>query len=385
MSKRIRIGLVGCGSRGTYIASRFKLHPLAEVTALMDPFPACTDRAAKTLGLTDAKVYQDFDKLLADSPTDALLITSDPLKQVDLACRAMETGRHACTEVPAAFTIDECWRLIRTVRKTRCKYQLMEQTRYWGFVDVWKGMVDRGELGHVCMAQGEYVHYEANWNFWVDPQTGEFHSEVAKPVGRKVEATWRQKVFGDPILYLPHTLSPLLKVLGTRVKRVSCMGTRPGSYTFTDAPNELRDLEYALMHTENDNILAVGAGFTMPHVKRGPLHAHWYELRGTRGSVTSPRFPGDEYRQWSIGGETYEPRGLSTKPVDATAEDAKTGHGGADFKPIDTFLRAIADDTTPPVDAVLAAEITAPAILAAESARRGGALLDVPDFRRPAP
>jgi hypothetical protein len=158
------------------------------------------------------------------------------------------------------------------------------------------------------------------------------------------------------------------------------MGTKPGSYTYPDTPNALRDLEYALMHTADDNILAVGAGFTMPHVKRGPLSAHWYEVRGTKGSVTSPRYAGDQFREWKLGGETYEPRELSAMPVDATAEDAKAGHGGADFKPVDSFLRAIVDDTTPPVDAVLAAEITAPAIVAAESARRGGELLEVPDF-----
>lgn len=381
MAKRIRIGLVGCGRRGSYIASLFQKHPLAQVTALMDPFPACTAESAKKLGLADAKIYHDFDRFLADSPTDALLIASDPLKQVDLACRAMETGRHACTEVPAAFTIDECWRLIRTVNKTRCKYQLMEQTRYWGFVDEWRGMVERGELGHVCLAQGEYVHYERDWNYWVDPKTGQFHRQVTKPANSDFEATWRQKVFGDPILYLPHTLSPMLKMLGTRVRRVSCMGTRPGSYSYPDEPNKLRDIEYALMHTENDNILMVGAGFSMPHVKRGPLHSHWYELRGTKGSVTSPRYPGDHSRQWKIGGETYEPCEFSTTPVDATEEESKSGHGGADFKPVDTFLHAIANDTTPPVDAVLTAEITAPAILAAESARRGGALLELPDFR----
>ena len=28
---------------------------------------------------------------------------------------AMDTGRHVCTEVPAAFSIDECWDLIRAV------------------------------------------------------------------------------------------------------------------------------------------------------------------------------------------------------------------------------------------------------------------------------
>jgi len=49
--------------------------------------------------------------------------------------------------------------------------------------------------------------------------------------------------------------------------------------------------------------------------------------------------------------------------------------------PVKTFIQAIRNDATPPVDARVAAELTAPAIVAAESARRGGESLDVPDFR----
>ena len=45
------------------------------------------------------------------------------------------------------------------------------------------------------------------------------------------------------------------------------------------------------------------------------------------------------------------------------------------------FIDAIKNDTTPPMDVYKAVETAAPAIIAAESARRGGELLEVPDFR----
>lgn len=381
--KRVRLGLVGCGRRGTYVASLFKSHPQCEVTTLMDRSRACAEQAAKGLELGDARIDTDFDAMLRDAPVDALLITSDPMTQADLACRAMERGKHACTEVPAAFTIDDCWRLVETVRKTGCKYQLMEQTRYWGFIEAWQRMHERGEFGHICHVQGEYVHYEPNWMLWYDPATGEQFGSVAPPAGRKVKRTWRYDAFAHPIFYLPHTMSPLLRVLNDRVLRVSCMGTRQKSYTYPEESLETRDIEYALMHTAKDTVMTVGAGFTMPHVSRGPLSAHWYELRGTAASVSSPRYKGDSYRTWRRGEETYSPVELSTTPLDADESQSKTGHGGADFKPVDTFIRSIIDDTTPPLDVYLTAELTAPAILAAESSQRGGVMLDVPDFRKP--
>lgn len=142
-----------------------------------------------------------------------------------------------------------------------------------------------------------------------------------------------------------------------------------------------RDIEYALMHTAGDTVMAVGAGFTLPCVRRGPAGCHWYELRGTKGSVESPRCEDDDFRVWRQGMASFASMDVSTAPIGADELQAKSGHGGADFRPVDTFIRAILEDGIPPVDAVLAAEITAPAILAAESGRRGAELLEVPDFR----
>jgi predicted dehydrogenase len=292
----------------------------------------------------------------------------------------MKAGRHVCTEVPAAYTLDQCWNLVNTVKKTGCKYQLMEQTRYWGFVDVWKGMRDRGELGHVCLAQGEYIHYE-RWDTWMDADTGKIFYDIKPPAGKNIVPTWRNRMLCNPIYYLPHTLSPLLKILDDRVLRVSCMGTRKGSYTYPDEVLGWSDLQYALMHTAGDTVMLVGAGFSMPNINRGQTYSHWYELRGNKGNVTSPRSKTDNFQKWQIGMDTFEVMNLSTVPLDANASQADSGHGGADFKPVDTFLQAILNDTTPPMDVYLTAEMTAPAIIAAESARRNGEAMDVPDFR----
>jgi predicted dehydrogenase len=379
--KKVRLGLVGCGHRGIYIAGLFNSHPDCEVTALMDRFGGRVEQAARALNLPHVTAYTDYEKMLQEAPLDALFFACAPTDQVEMACEAMERGKHACTEVPAAFTLGECWKLVRTVEKTGAKYQLMEQTRYWGFVDAWRAMRERDELGHICLAQGEYVHYERNWGYWTDQETGEVLNTLTPPAGRRVEPTWRYEILGDPIYYLPHTLSPLLKILDDRVESVSCMGTQRHSYTYPDQELPWRDIEYALMHTAKDTVLLAGAGFSLPHPGRGPTGCHWYELRGTRGTVESPRGAWDSFRVWRPGMASHEKMDLSMTPLDASEEQAKTGHGGADFKPVDSFIRSILDDTTPPLDVYLTAELTAPAIVAAESARRGGALMEVPDFR----
>lgn len=383
--KKVRLALVGCGRRGINITGLFKMHKNCEVTTLMDTFEAPIRTAAQRLELPDAKIYTDHAKMLREAPIDAVFYSPDPTVQANLACEAMRAGKHVCTEVPAAFTIEQCWNLVKTVEKTGCKYQLMEQTRYWGFIEKWKQMHDAGELGHVCLAQGEYIHYLPDYSNWQDSSTGEIFGSLKRPKGRNIEPHWRYRTaIAEPIYYLPHTLSPILKILGDRVVRVCCMGTRKKSYTFAGMGLDVpwRDIEYATMHTEKDTVLLAGAGFSLPHVSRGPTGCHWYELRGTKGSVTSPRHKTDGFRVWKDGSGIYQEMDLSLAPLDADALQARSGHGGADFKPVDTFIQSILKDRKPPMDVYLSVETAAPAILAAESARKGGVLLDVPDFRK---
>ncbi len=380
--KKVRLGLVGCGKRGINITRLFKIQKDCEVTTLMDTFEPVARDAAGKLELPDARIYTDYAKMLKEAPVDALFFASDPTTQADMACEAMRKGKHVCTEVPAAFSIEQCRNLVKTVEKTGCKYQLMEQARYWGFIEKWKAMREAGELGHVVLAQGEYVHYLPNYSNWQDAKTGEILGEMKKPKGRKVIPHWRYTVgVAEPIYYLPHTLSPLLRILDDRVIKVSCMGTRKQSYTFTDTKLPWRDIEYALMHTAKDTVLLAGAGFCLPNIDRGPTGSHWYELRGTKGSVTSPRYKSDGFRVWKQGSNIYQETELSLTPPDADEMQARTGHGGADFKPVNTFIRSIIENKTPPMNVYLAVESAAPAILAVESAQKGGVLLDVPDFR----
>lgn len=383
MSDKIRVALVGCGGRGIGMSNYFVKHPDSEVTALMDIFPSATAAAAESLGIPDAQIFDNFDKLLEDGSIDAVFIAADPMVQTELACRAMEAGKHACTEVPACFTIDDCWKLVKTVRKTGRQYQMMEQARFWGFIETWTQMHERGEFGHICFAQGEYVHYAKHWNSWINKDTGEMCSAFRLPDEWNAEPSWRYKLLSDPIYYLPHTLSPLLKVLDDRVTRVSCMGTRKKSYSFPDEEIELpwSDIQYALMHTEKDTVMVVGAGFSFPHVPRGQTTCHWYDVRGTKASVESPRGRDDQFRVWRVGADTYETMDLSTVPLRASEEDAKSGHGGADSRTVATFLEAIRTGEPPEMDVYRAAETAAPAILAAESARHGGIMVTVPDFR----
>ncbi|WP_127587906.1 Gfo/Idh/MocA family protein [Paenibacillus koleovorans] len=378
-AKKVRMGIIGTGKRGIYVGGLYAKHPHCEVIALCDTIRPNVEKAGAALGVSSGHCYTDFEEMLRQEPLDAVLIAAPPDIQVGIACYAMEKGIHVTTEVPAAYTIDQCWDLVKTVQRSGAKYQLSEQTRFWGFIQEWRRMADLGQFGHILFAEGEYLHY-AEWDYFFDPVTGEkIVGSATPPEGRAVQPTWRNKRFYNPIYYLPHTLSPLLSVTGGRVTKVSCMGTRPQSYYVDNYSG--RDMEIALMHTSTDTVLRVAAGFTSPHGERKDTACHWYQVKGTLQTAEWARSTEDHPKLWTAADNQWRNMDwpLSAAKIDET--DEGSSHGNADAWPVHNFLQAILEDAPIEMDVYAAVETAAPAILAAESSNQGGILLQVPDFR----
>lgn len=381
--KKVRMAIMGCGPRGSMLSEIYAHHPQLELVAFCD---SALDLAKNTaadinskFGL-NASAFLSYEEMLKGAAFDVLFIASDPDVQVEYACDAMKRGIHVMTDVPAAYTIEQCYNLVNTVRATGAKYQLAEQTRYWHFIRLWREMAQRGEFGKIIYAEGEYLHYEPCWDFFRNKKTGHRirTNDPSYHNNPDFEKSWRYRYFAHPIYYLPHELSPLLSITCGRISKVSCIGTRNESYS-TKGFN-IRDIEAALMYNTNDIVFSLRVGFTSPYGNKSGTSAHWYQVKGTTRSVEWCRSTIDKPKMYTPETNWTE-HDWTLEDPNANEFIRSTPHGGADYYPIDTFIEAILLDKTPPMDVYLAVESAAPAILAAESSERGGVLLEVPDFR----
>lgn len=383
-NQKIRFAILGTGPRGLGLAQTYSQHPDVEIVALCDIAEGLADEAAATLARENGQhacTFTSYEEMAKKSAYDAILIACDPDIQVQYAVEEMHRGIHVMTEVPAAYTVEQCYDLVRAVRATGAKYQLAEQTRYWHFISEWRKMAQAGDFGKILYAEGEYLHYEPCWDYFRHKKTGKhvWTNDPSYAQNFDYEPTWRSRCFADPIWYLPHELSPLLSITGGRITRVSCMGSRLGSYVTKGFA--ARDLECALMYNSNDTLFSLRAGFTSPFGKKREPSCHWYQIKGTEQSVESPHTTLDYPRSIRYGEAWTERKEWTCANPDADEVFRTANHGGADYYPIHYFVDAIQRDVTPPMDVYLAVETAAPAILAAESARQGGVLLEVPDFR----
>jgi len=368
-------------------------HPDVELIAVCDRFQRNVDLTREYLKSDAYNAYLSYDAMMAGEQPDALFLALDPDIQASYACDAMKRGVHVMTEVPAAYSIEQCWQLVDTVEATGRLYQLNEQTRYMYFITKWKEMYEAGDFGHILFMEGEYMHYE-RWDNYVDMNSGNmWHDRQAtqrpaisadligdQSAAKNIVPTWRYKSMAHPIYYLPHELSPLLRVTEDRVTRVSCMGTRACSYHDPVIQSESRDMEVAVMHTENDTVMRLAAGFTSPHGHRRDTACHWYHVVGTKAEAETARTTNDGTKLWTIDGGWKEDVWPFSDP-DAPAIAKTSSHGGLDWYPIEAFVKAYQNGTQPPLDVYRAVETAAPAIIAARSCELGGVMLEVPDFR----
>lgn len=382
--KKVRLAILGSGPRWLSLDDVYAQHPDVEVVALCDIADGAVEDAAAhfkaSMGYAPA-VYHAYAEMVKYAVYDAVMITVDPDIQVDYAVAEMDRGIHVMTEVPAAYSIDQCYRLVNAVRRNGVKYQLAEQTRYWYFIQQWRAMAEKGEFGRIYYAEGEYLHYEPKWDYFRHKKTGHrvWTDDPSFDKDSEYERTWRYRTFSDPILYLPHELSPLLSITGGRIETVICVGTGIGS-AYTKG-FDVQDMECALMQTDTGVIFSLRAGFTAPYGRKRGTGAHWYQIKGTERTVEWSRSTIDTPKLFTADEGWTERNDWVCADPNAPEEFRRAHHGGADYYPMYYFMDAILNDKTPPMDVYRAVESAAPAILAAESARKGGIRLTVPNFR----
>ena len=109
--RKLRIGIVGLGRRGSWIAGLFKQHPGYEIAAVADYFEETANTVGDKLGVPAGKRFSGLSgyKRTLDSGVDALVLQDIPYFYPEQTAAAIETGCHVymakpfAVDVPAVF------------------------------------------------------------------------------------------------------------------------------------------------------------------------------------------------------------------------------------------------------------------------------------------
>ncbi len=107
IDRKIKVGLVGCGGRGSWIAGLFKEHGGYEFVAAADYFPDRAEKTGTSLGADKAKCFSGLSayKRLIESGVEAVILETPPYFFPEHAAAAVEAGLHVYMAKPVAVDV----------------------------------------------------------------------------------------------------------------------------------------------------------------------------------------------------------------------------------------------------------------------------------------
>lgn len=239
---------------------------------------------------------------------------------------------------------------------------MMAETSYYrtGAIRA-RQLVAEGGFGRVVYTEGEYYH----------PSIGAAKDGLSVRDGQR---TWRWGF--APMLYPTHSTGFLVGVTRERLVEVSCYATRGDDEAFVDnVYDNPFDNACAVFRTSADTVFRCNVFWNAwNHGER----AQWF---GTEASLFMESWSGQPYAlRFADGREETEYPSYNEELPESMRHDS--GHGGSHAFLTHEFVTALLADREPAIDVYEAVAMTAPGIVAHESALRGGEQLKVPQFDR---
>ena len=369
INSKLRVGIAG--RRGTAFIGGFRAMPQTEVVAFCE-----VDEEQLQQHADQHDIPQRFNCFvdMLDAVDVVVVATPMPL-HVPQSILALNAGKHVLSEVTAAVSLEECWRLLDAVKASGKTYMMAENYCYLRDNVIIREMARKGLFGEVYFGEGEYVHEIRDLH----------HTADGQPTWRYY---WQVGINGST--YPTHSLGPVMQWFTAvnpdeRIESVICVGT--GQHTDPEHPHD--DTSLLLCKLRSGKLIKIRVDM----MSNRPHQMTYYSLQGTHGCYEASRVAGEpgkiwigenktgEHRDWKSIEEFEEhlPDLWRNPPEDAL----KAGHGGGDYWEIRDFVEAVVNGTPPPVDVYTALEWTAAGLCSQISIMNNGVPIQVPDFRDP--
>ncbi|MEO6719605.1 MAG: Gfo/Idh/MocA family oxidoreductase [Ferruginibacter sp.] len=167
----IRVGIIGCGNRGTAVISSMSQNTNTNIIAMADIFADKLEKAAPVFNKLNAdKSFPEIDqsnmykgskaymRLLENKDVDAVLISTPAYAHPEILEAAVAAGKHAYCEKPVAPDVAGCKRVMDVGEKLNGKlsvvigFQIRYATPYVQMVE----RIQRGDIGDLFTVQLYY-------------------------------------------------------------------------------------------------------------------------------------------------------------------------------------------------------------------------------------
>lgn len=400
MKNQVKIGVIGLGRRG-----RGMLHEIArvenvEIAVVCDNYADRQEEGAQVVEEITGKkpnITGNYKDILAMEDIDAVVATTSWADHINIAIDSMKAGKYVAFEVGGAYSIEECWRLVRTYEETKVPCMMLENCCYGRDELMLLNMVRKGVFGEVVHCRGGYHHdLRKSVSFGKENR----HYRLANYQNRNCEN------------YPTHELGPIAKILninrGNRMLTLSSTASKAAGlheyilrekgmdYYLSDYKFEQGDVVTTVIKCAHGETIVLTLDTTLPRA-----YSRGLEIHGTKATYMEDNktlfidgvHNEDEFewqKQWN-NVEKY--REQYDHPVwQGYNPEDDAGHGGMDLLVLKAFFDSVKRQVQTPIDVYDAAAWMSITALSEQSVAMGGQVVPIPDFtngrwiaREPAP
>jgi myo-inositol 2-dehydrogenase / D-chiro-inositol 1-dehydrogenase len=174
---KVRLGLIGCGGRGLWIAKLFQKHGGYKISAVADYFPDRAEEAGAALGVPADRRFSGLSgyKRVLEARVDAVAIETPPYFHPEQAAAAVDAGSHVYVAKPVAVDAPGCRSIAKSGRTATAKkraFLVDFQTRaHPSFIEAVR-LVHEGGLGEIVFGEAQY-HADSPWEEYTGPLTAD--------------------------------------------------------------------------------------------------------------------------------------------------------------------------------------------------------------------
>ncbi|MBR3941960.1 MAG: Gfo/Idh/MocA family oxidoreductase [Clostridia bacterium] len=394
--KKTNVAIIGCGEFSQHFIPLFQAHPTVEAVYVCDLDRSRAEKYSEKFGV---EIIETFEDVLKDSRINTVAIFTQRHTHGDLVVRALDAGMDVYSAVPMAISVEDCKRIIDAVKRTGKIYMMGETCVYYPSSMYCKEAHERGKFGNFVYGESQYFHDLSH--FPKDFQADRPASAV------------------PPFLYPTHSTAMILNAANAYATKVSAVGyvDKEENTPFAVGENPWDNVfsnEFSMMHLSNGGFARVSEcrriGYKAPSSFVSGFYGTKasYQFNNAQHLVTRLTDKGvdiedvsdyvnpaemtkhkndADYKQ-NVANHTWQwcdfaP--VQQKEADRLPDSFKempkmNGHMASHQLMIDDFCTCVAERKMPYVNAWRAARFTIPGLIAHESAKQGGVLLDIPDF-----
>ena len=394
--KKIKFGIIGVGHRGAMMLKDNLVHfDEFEFVALCDVYEDRIEDAEKIIreNRPDAPEIlktTNYKEVLASKNLDAVYVSSSWESHIEIAIAALRAGIAVACEVGGAYSLEECFALVRAYEETGTPFMLAENCCYDKSELLATAMARAGKFGRIVHCSGAYAH--------------DLREEITHG---NINRHYRLRNYTNRNCdnYPTHELGPIAKLLninrGNRLVSLVSMAScacgleeyvkdkklEEKDPTLKDRRFKQGDIVTTIIKCAQGETITLTLDTTLPR-----SYDRAFTVRGTKGSYSMTTntvyFDGMpelwspvEYTQKNIdNAKEYEEEFLVPEWKNITEEDKQRGHGGMDGILFKKFIKNLQNGTPMDIDVYDAASWMCISCLSEKSIAEGGAPQEIPDF-----